>query len=168
MPIRSLREYAALPSYPGSCGHSLIQVTTARPTEFIDITDRVKALVDASGVSLGIVNLQALHTTTALLINENEPLLLDDFETTLSRMVPADGRYRHDDPSARVVNLTPGERTNGHAHCRALFLAASVSVNIVDGRLVLGRWQRLFFAELDGPRERLVSAVVVGDGGSRR
>jgi secondary thiamine-phosphate synthase enzyme len=138
-----------------------------RPTEFIDITDRIAALVDAAGVSLGIVNVQALHTTTAILVNENEPLLLTDFEAALTRTVPADGRYLHDDPSLRAVNLTPNERTNGHSHCRALFLSASACLNIVDGALMLGRWQRLFFVELDGPRERLVSAVVLGQAGTR-
>jgi secondary thiamine-phosphate synthase enzyme len=158
---------STLPSV-GLCGHSLISLTTARPTQFIDITDRITALVAASDVSLGLVNVQALHTTTAILINENEPLLLTDFEATLSGIAPGHRQYRHDDSALRVVNVTPDERTNGHAHCRALLLGTSVCVNIVDGRLVLGRWQRLFFVELDGPRERLVSALVLGDAGARR
>ena len=155
-------------SEPDSSDHGVISLITSRPTQFIDITDRIRALVEASGVSLGIVNIQALHTTTAILLNENEPLLLADFEAALGRIVPADGRYRHDDPSLRVVNLTPNERTNGHSHCRALLLGTSACVNIVDGTLVLGRWQRLFFVELDGPRERCISAVVLGNPGSRR
>ena len=69
------------------------------------------------------------------------------------RAAPRDGRYRHDDPAVRTVNLTADERPNGHAHCRALLLPTSVCLNIVDGRLQLGRWQRVFFVELDGPRE---------------
>jgi secondary thiamine-phosphate synthase enzyme len=151
-----------------ACGHSLISITSVRATEFIDITDRIAALVAASGISQGIVNVQALHTTTGITINEHEPLLLTDLETMLNKVAPIDAVYRHDDPHLRVVNLTPDERTNGHAHCRALLLAPSASVNIVGGRLVLGRWQRLFFVELDGPRERLVSTMVLGDGGGRR
>jgi secondary thiamine-phosphate synthase enzyme len=150
------------------CGHALISIRSVRATEFIDITDRVNALVVASGISLGIVNVQALHTTTAILINEHEPLLLADFETTLNKTAPVDADYRHDDRSLRAVNLTPNERANGHAHCRALLLGASACVNIVDGRLLLGRWQRLFFVELDGPRERVISAMVLGDGCGRR
>lgn len=148
----------------GSCGHSLIALRSLRATEFIDITDRVSALVAASGISLGMVNVQALHTTTAIIVNEAEPLLLTDFEATLNHTVPRDGRYRHDDLRLRVTNLTPNERTNGHAHCRALFLSTSASVNIVDGRLLLGQWQRLFFVELDGARERGVSVMVIGEG----
>ncbi len=155
-------------SSPPACGHALISITTVRPTQFIDITDRINALVAATRIRQGIVNVQALHTTTAILLNEHEPLLLTDFEALLDRIAPLDAGYRHDDPHLRVVNLTPDERTNGHAHCRAFFLAPSACLNIVGGRLVLGRWQRLFFVELDGPRERQVSTMVLGDGGGRR
>jgi len=151
-----------------SRGHGLISITSVRTTEFIDITDRIKALVDSSGISLGIVNVQALHTTTAIVINEHEPLLLTDFETTLNNTAPIDAVYSHDDPDRRCVNLTPNERTNGHSHCRALLLGASACVNVVDGRLMLGRWQRLFFVELDGPRERAVSTMVLGIERGRR
>lgn len=154
--------------YAGLCGHALISITSVRTTQFIDITDRVNALVADSGISLGIVNVQALHTTTAILINEHEPLLLTDFETTLNRAVPVDAVYQHDDRDRRAVNLTPNERANGHAHCRALLLSASACVNVVDGRLMLGRWQRLFFVELDGPRKRAISVMVMGDEGGRR
>ncbi len=153
---------------PRACAHSLISLTSVRPTQFIDITDRLNALVAASGISLGIVNIQTHHTTTAVLVNEHEPLLLADFEATLSRTAPADAAYRHDDPQLRVVNLTPEERANGHAHCRALLLNPSACLNVVGGRLMLGRWQRVFFVELDGPRERVVSTVVLGDGGGCR
>ena len=90
-----------------SRGHGLISITSVRTTEFIDITDRIKALVDSSGISLGIVNVQALHTTTAIVINEHEPLLLTDFETTLNNTAPIDAVYSHDDPDRRCVNLTP-------------------------------------------------------------
>ncbi len=154
--------------FPSACGHSLISITTVRPTEFIDITDRINALVAGSRISQGIVNVQALHTTTAIVVNEHEPLLLTDFEALLGRVVPTGAAYRHDDPHLRVVNLTPEERSNGHSHCRALLLAPSACLNVVGGRLMLGRWQRLFFVELDGPRERLVSTMVLGDGGGRR
>jgi secondary thiamine-phosphate synthase enzyme len=140
-----------------------VRIRTTGSTEFIDITDRIQALVRESGVRTGIVNVQALHTTTGVVVNEHEPQLLADFESTLHKAAPTDGQYRHDDCSVRTVNLTPNERVNGHAHCRALLLGASASLNIVDGVLLLGRWQRVFFAELDGPQERVVSALIVGD-----
>ena len=142
---------------------TLVHIKTTRPTQFIDITDRIQALVSASGVHYGIVSLQTLHTTTGIVVNEHEPLLLRDFESTLDIAAPIDGSYRHDDATVRTVNVTPDERPNGHAHCRALLLGVSVSLNVVDAALRLGRWQRVFFAELDGPRERVVSVVILGE-----
>jgi secondary thiamine-phosphate synthase enzyme len=76
------------------------------------------------------------------------------------RLIPA-GPYEHDDFGRRTVNLTPDERSNGHAHCRAALLRTSESVPIVDGALTLGRWQRVFLVEFDGPRRREV-AVALG------
>jgi thiamine phosphate synthase YjbQ (UPF0047 family) len=65
----------------------------------------------------------------------------------------------------RTVNVTDTERPNGHAHCRALLLPSSVSLNVASGRLVLGQWQRVFLVELDGPREREISALLLGEAG---
>ena len=143
------------------CHHTRIRVATARAMEFIDLTARIEALAAEAGIEAGLVNIQTLHTTTAIVVNEHEPLLLEDFGCLLEGAAPEDGRYRHDDPMARVVNLTDAERVNGHAHCRALLLPTSVGLNVVHGRLVLGHWQRVFFVELDGPREREISLLVL-------
>jgi secondary thiamine-phosphate synthase enzyme len=143
--------------------HVRLRLPTADTLEFVDITDRVTAVVAEAGLGTGFVNVQTCHTTTAIVVNEHEPLLLEDFRTLLDATAPADGRYRHDDMAIRRVNLTPGERVNGHAHCRALFLPASACLNVVDGALQLGRWQRVFLVELDGPRVRDVSILLVGE-----
>ena len=143
--------------------HAVIRVTSEGTTEFIDITDRIDALVTAAGIRIGLVNIQTLHTTTAIVVNEHEPLLLGDFETTLQHFAPRDARYRHDETILRTVNLTPDERVNGHAHCQSLVLNASVCLNVVGGKVLLGRWQRVFFVELDGSRERSVSVMVTGE-----
>ena len=82
-------------------------------------------------------------------------------------MAPQDAVYRHDDVTLRTVNCVAGERPNGHSHCRALLLAAAVCLNIVNGRLQLGRWQRLFLVELDGPRSRDVSVLLHRERSSR-
>ena len=95
--------------------------------------------------------------------NEPEPLLLDDFEYFLRKTAPDDVPYLHDDETIRTVNLNPGERPNGSSHCRALLLGTSACLNIVNGRLLLGRWQRVFLAELDGPRSRDISVLVIGE-----
>jgi secondary thiamine-phosphate synthase enzyme len=148
---------------PATCHHARIRVTTERPVEFIDLTDRIEALAAQTGVHAGLVNIQSLHTTAAIVVNEHEPLLLADFVALLARVAPRDATYRHDDMNARTVNLAPGERPNGHAHCHALLLGASASLNLADGRLQLGRWQRVFLVELDGPRVREVSVLVLGE-----
>jgi secondary thiamine-phosphate synthase enzyme len=143
--------------------HASIRVTTRHPTEFIDLTDRLERFVADSGVGFGILNVQTLHTTTAVVVNEHEPLLLDDFQALLEAVAPRDRQYRHDDTTARTVNVTDAERPNGHSHCRALLLPSSTCLNVTLGRLLLGRWQRVFFVELDGPRERDLSVLVFGE-----
>jgi secondary thiamine-phosphate synthase enzyme len=145
-----------------TCSHMEFLVATARPTEFVDLTERIDAFVRQTGMSFGIVNIQSLHTTAGIVANEHEPLLLADFDGLLSRIAPLAGGYEHDDASRRTVNLSPGEPANGHAHCRALLLPSSMSVNVVNGRLRIGRWQRIFLVELDGPRRRQVSVVAFG------
>jgi secondary thiamine-phosphate synthase enzyme len=147
------------------CRHARIHIATRLPTEFVDFTDQVERLVAESGIRLGIVNIQTLHTTTAIVVNEHEPLLLVDFHTLLEAAAPGDARYHHDDPAARTVNVTDGERPNGHAHCRALLLPSSACLNVTGGRLMLGRWQRVFFVELDGAREREISVLLCGEAG---
>jgi secondary thiamine-phosphate synthase enzyme len=150
---------------PTACWHIKIRLTTERPTDFLDITDRLNALVGGSGIRSGLVNVQSLHTTVAIVVNENEPLLLTDFAAVLEHAAPTATAYRHDDVMVRTVNLTLDERVNGHAHCRALILGPSACLNIVDGHLQLGDWQRVFVAELDGPRERAISVLILGEGG---
>lgn len=146
------------------CQHGRLRIATTQPMEFVDITDRIAAIVTETGMRTGLVNVQSQHTTTAIVVNEHEPLLLADFEALLCRTAPADASYRHDDLTVRTVNLVPDERVNGHAHCRALVLPSSTLLNVDEGRLQLGRWQRVFLVELDGPRDRDVSVIAFGEG----
>jgi len=142
--------------------HGLIRLETSRCLEFIDITDQVSACVRRSGVRDGILNVQTRHTTTAVLVGEHEPLLLEDLRGTLEKLAPSVHAYRHDDFSVRTVNMCPDEEKNGHSHCKALFLRSSETLNVVDGRMDLGAWQRIFLIELDRPRSRTVSVMVFG------
>jgi len=139
-----------------------LRVSTAQPLEFVDLTDAIAAEVRKSRVASGIVNVQTRHTTTAIVVNENEPLLLEDLRELLEQWAPAHGRYRHDRFDIRTVNLTPGERINGHSHARAVPLRTSETLNVAGGRIDLGRWQRILLVELDGPREREISIAVLG------
>ncbi len=130
-------------------------------SDFIDITEDVARVVHASGVRDGFAQIYSRHTTAAIKINENEPLLMADFKRLLDRISPCDGQYDHDQLEQRV-DIGPDEPRNGHAHCQHLLLSSSESVPIVDGALSLGRWQRIFLVELDSPRLRQITVEVVG------
>jgi secondary thiamine-phosphate synthase enzyme len=132
------------------------------PTQFVDITDQVSSAVRESGIRNGVVVVYAQHTTAGITINEAEPLLLGDMCRLLDRFASRDDDYQHDDLTIRTVNLEPNERKNGHAHCQRLFIGASESVPVVDGDVQLGKWQRIFFVELDGPRPRSVTVQLMG------
>lgn len=138
-----------------------IRLQTLRHLDFADLTDELSRLTRETGVGTGLLNVQTLHTTTAVVVNEHEPLLLDDVREMLERTLPRAAAYRHDDLTRRH-DVPPDEPRNGHAHCRAWLLPTSVCLNVVDGRLDLGRWQRVFLVDLDGPRRRDVSVVITG------
>jgi len=142
--------------------NDLLPLRTDESLQFIDLTTWVAETVRRSGVGHGYVHIQVLHTTAAIVANENEPLLLEDFKKLLGRIAPANGAYAHDDLSQRTVNLVPDERANGHAHARALLLGASKQFNVLEGRVELGRWQSILLVELDGPRKRTISITVAG------
>ncbi len=144
--------------------HSQIVLESSSCLQFIDLTAEVASAVESSGIRLGLVNVQTRHTTTAVVVNENEPLLLCDMAMSLEHHAPRDARYQHNDLGRRR-GVPPDEPANGHAHCKALFLPTSVSINIVDGRLQLGPWQSIFFVELDEGRERSLSVMVIGQAG---
>lgn len=139
-----------------------IAVTSLMPTEFVDVTPDVEAVLRESGVRDGIVVIFANHTTAGITINEAEPLLLEDMTSLLERFASPRDDYRHDDLSVRTVNLEPNERANGHAHCQRLVIGASESIPVCEGVLQLGRWQRVFFVELDGPRPRYLMVQALG------
>ena len=142
--------------------HTIIRIDTEYPTQFVDVTSELEACVAASGIQSGLLNVQSLHTTAAIVVNEHEPLLLTDIAGLLERLVPQDAVYRHDNITLRSVNCVLGEPPSGHSHCRALLLGATAALNVVNGALQLGRWERVFLVELDGPRTREVSLLMFG------
>lgn len=146
-----------------TCRHTTIRIETEHPTQFIDLTSDLEAFVSAAGVQAGLLNVQSLHTTAAIVVNEHEPLLLTDMAGLLARLAPADAVYRHDNLTLRGVNCVLDEPPNGHSHCRSLLLGATTALNVAGGRLQLGRWQRVFLVELDGPRTRDVSLLLLGE-----
>jgi secondary thiamine-phosphate synthase enzyme len=139
-----------------------IQRVAHTAPEFIDITDEVAAAVEASGIQDGTVTVFSRHTTAAVKINENEPLLLRDMARFLETSAPREAEYRHNDFVIRTANMTDDECPNGHSHCQHLMLSASETIPVMGGRLALGRWQSVFLVELDRPREREVVIQVLG------
>jgi len=139
-----------------------VEVSTHAGLEFVDVTDAVAAVIGRSGISDGLVAVQSLHTTAAVVVNEDEPLLREDLRATLERAAPCRAPYRHDDLAARGPGVGPDEPANGHSHCKALFLRASETVAVAGGRPRLGRWQCMFLVELDGPRTRRLCITVIG------
>lgn len=137
-------------------------VSTKRAPQFLDITEKVQGLVKEAGITQGIVTVFTRHTTAAIRINENEPLLLSDMEEFLKRLAPKDLYYRHNDFGIRTENMTEDECPNAHAHCQHLLLGASETIPVMEGKLALGRWQRIFLVELDRPREREVCVQIIG------
>ena len=134
-----------------SVHHETVTVGTKRREETIDITPRVKAAVTRAKIAEGVVVVTVAHTTAAVFVNENaDPDVQKDLLTALERAVPRDAAYEH-------------AEGNGPAHIKAVLIGNSVTLAIRDGAIALGTWQGVYFAELDGPRERSATITVIGD-----
>lgn len=133
-----------------------------------DITSEIEAYLLESEISNGFAVIQSLHSTLALVLNENESgLMTHDFPRLLRQIAPQYQYYRHDDFSKRTENLDPNghERVNGYSHCRAIFLPSSLTLIVKDKKLVLGKWQRLLLCELDGHgrKDREITIMFQGE-----
>jgi secondary thiamine-phosphate synthase enzyme len=134
-----------------------IAIHTTEGQQFLDITRQAQDAVYGSGIRDGMVLINSLHTTIALFINEFQDALLDDVAVILQKLIPRQIGYYHDDPRYSDCN-----RKNAHAHLRATLLGRSIMLGIADRALLLGQYQRVILAELDGPRERHLQFQVVG------
>ena len=160
-PLEDLQEISVVEEKM-KCRVFCLRIETQKAPEFIDITERVRQCVSESMIRNGSVTIFSRHTTAAIKINENEPLLLQDMETFLERISPRNGHYMHNDFTIRTVNMTEDECPNGHAHCQQLLLSTSECIPIIDGIVQIGRWQSEFVIELDRPRLREVLVQVMG------
>lgn len=123
------------------------EVRTTRRIETIDITAEVRRAV--SGTAEGACVVYTPHTTTAIAINEGaDPDVCRDIESVLARLFPHSGSYRH-------------REGNSDAHLKSILIGPSETVLIEEGRLLLGRWQSIYFCEFDGPRRRTVHCRVL-------
>ena len=135
----------------------LVVVETDTRFQLVDITDRIRTLVRASGVVEGTLHLQSLHTTCSVLINESQTALVADIKRFLELVVDRDAEWLHNDPAHSDC-----DRFNADSHLRALLLGQTVTLQVSGGDVVLGQWQRILAAELDGPRARSLRLQVMG------
>jgi len=128
-----------------------IPIKTARRTQMVDITHEVQRVVTALGVKVGTCFLYVPHTTAGILINEHaDPDVATDAEGALDRLVPMAGHYKH-------------AEGNSDSHVKTMLVGINQFVFVEEGKLALGRWQGIFFAEFDDPRDRKVYVKVIPD-----
>ena len=129
----------------------IIEISTRAEMDLVNITNQVEKVVEKSKISDGVALVFTKHTTSGIIVNENESGLLDDIKTTLNKLIPKGAGYKHD-----LID------TNAHSHLRSIFLNPSQLIPVANGKLGLGTWQSIFFVELDGPRKRSVIVRVLG------
>jgi secondary thiamine-phosphate synthase enzyme len=118
------------------------EVPTQHRTQFVDVTEKVQAIVASSGLRRGAALVFVPHTTAGCTINEHaDPDVARDILTEIDKTIPFESDYRHNEG-------------NSAAHIKASLFGSSVYVPVEDGRLALGTWQGVFFCEFDGPRRR--------------
>lgn len=128
-----------------------LSIRTLRRTELKDVTAEIEAAVRESGCSDGVCHLYVPHTTAGVLIDEgDDPAVARDIEATLDRLIPHSAGYKH-------------AEGNSDSHIKTALMGSSETVWIENGRLALGRWQAIFFAEFDGPRTRELRVKIVPD-----
>jgi len=132
-------------------------VATDEHTQILDLTERVIAIVRRLGVREGLVSVCSLHTTCTVFINEFQPALRSDMKAFLGHVVDGDATWLHNDPAHSDC-----DRANADSHLRAMFLGHGLTMQVTGGEVVLGQWQRILLAELDGPRPRTLRVQVMG------
>ena len=129
----------------------ILDVKTHQRVEIIDITPQLKTALKRTGIKTGLVTIFSRHSTSGIVINENESGLVEDFKNALESLVPTRKSYNHN----RIDN-------NADSHIRSFIIGSSETIPIEDGSLGLGTWQSAFFVELDGPRNRKVTLTFIG------
>lgn len=126
---------------------------TKQHREFINITDKVEEFVARGGVQEGFILVSAMHITSGVYVNDAEPGLIEDIDEWLEKLAPFKPNYRHH---------ATGE-SNGDAHLKSLLIHHEVIVPVTGGKLDLGPWQQIYYAEFDGQRRKRVILKVLGE-----
>jgi secondary thiamine-phosphate synthase enzyme len=126
---------------------------TKKHREYVHITPQVEAILKRSGVQDGIVLVSAMHITAGVYVNDNESGLIEDIDEWLEKLAPFKQDYKHHET---------GE-DNGDSHLKAILVHHQVIMPVTKGQLDLGTWQRVFYAEFDGQRQKRVLVKVMGE-----
>jgi len=136
---------------------TVARVQTENREELYNLTQMVRDFVRSSGVKAGSVIVSSMHTTCAILVNEWQDALVQDVKAYLQGLTDGDNYYRHNDPE-----WSDCDRHNAESHLRSLLLGTTLTFQVANGDLVLGEWQSIIMAELDGPRERTLRLQAMG------
>lgn len=132
--------------------HKSLKINSNSKFQIVDITTDINKELASLNLSNGIVNVFSKHSTTGIVINENESGLLLDFERSLEDLILSYNDYNHD----KIDN-------NAASHLKAFLIGSSQSIPVIDNKLDLGTWQSVFFVELDGPRvNRTITLTFIG------
>ena len=129
-----------------------LEFSTKNKIEFVRITDKIEKIVSESGVKEGLVLINPMHITAAVIVNDDEEGLKRDFIDVLERLVPYKANYRHN----------VGE-DNAAAHIWRQLMGHQVVMPITNGKLDLGPWEQIFYCEFDGQRRKRVIVKVIGE-----
>ena len=135
----------------------ILTIDTHDRVELFDLTDRIMSLVRRLNIREGQLSVYSMHTTCSVFINEFQTALLADIRSFLQSVVDQHAAWLHNDPAHSDC-----DRENADAHLRAIVLGHSLALQISGGEVVLGQWQRILMAELDGPRSRTIRISVMG------
>ena len=136
---------------------TMSKVHTEKREGLYNLTQLIRDFVKSSGIEAGMVVVSSLHTTSAIFINEWQDALVHDMKEYLANVISKNDYFRHNDPAHSDC-----DRHNADSHIRALLLGMSMTLQIANGDVVLGEFQSVIMAELDGPRERSIRIQAMG------
>lgn len=136
---------------------TVAKVQTGEREDLYNLTQMIRDFVRSAGIRAGFLMISSMHTTSAIFINEWQEALVHDVKAYLKNLINKDVYYRHNDPE-----WSDCDRHNADSHLRTLMLGMSLTLPVADGDLVLGEWQSIIMAELDGPRERSIRLQAMG------
>jgi secondary thiamine-phosphate synthase enzyme len=134
-----------------------LRLVTDKRLELYNVTEKVADMLKRHDIKEGMVLLSSLHTTLALFVNEWQSALLHDVKAMLDKVVSPRESWRHNDPE-----FSDCDRRNAHSHLQATLLGHALSFSVSKGKLVLGQFQAIIAAELDGPRNRDLAVQIIG------